>query len=203
MARVLYQPVSIQLINSSSNIIRNSKDRFDAMLEFCQKRYGGDLSQKSYLDIGSCYGYFVDAFNNYCKEVRGIESSEKEYRTCKIFYPNIADSVSNQDFTKVIKRYKKYDIVSLLSVMHSIIISESEEYATSMLKLVDEKTNNVLFFDMGEDKESIYSETMKGWNKESIREWILANTSFDYCEPLIEDGDIRFGRTLFACYREQ
>jgi hypothetical protein len=203
MSRVLYQPVLNQAINDNSAIIRGCQDRLDAMVAFCENKFGSSLSEKSFLDIGSCYGFFVNAFNGLCSIATGIENGNKEFNMTRIFYPDISSQINKEDFTETIDGYQNYDIVSLLSVLHSIIISDGADHAAEILRKIDAKTNDVLFIDMGQENELIYNSSMSGWNKDSIAQWVLNETSFDVCEPLIEDSDPRFGRTLFACYRNK
>jgi hypothetical protein len=200
MIKALYQPSSVEPINEKSIIIRNCLDRLTSMLEFCQERYGESFADKTYLDIGSCYGYFLNGFKDHCNDVVGIENGKNQMKMCQIFYPEISGKVIQKDFTKE-EIFGQYDIVSFLSVIHSIIISDGLEYATTLLQSIDEKTKDILFFDMGQEAEQEYEINLSGWNPESISKWILESTTFDVCEPLMEDKDHHMGRTLFVCYR--
>src|SRR6056300_2793 len=113
MPKVLYQPVLNQAINDNSTIIRNCQDRLDAMLIFCENKFGSSLSDKSFLDVGSCYGFFVNAFNRTCSSSVGIERGDKEFSMTEIFYPNISSQINKEDFTETIEGYENYDIVAL------------------------------------------------------------------------------------------
>lgn len=201
MSKTLYQPVTADSINEDALILRNSQDRLDSMINFCQNRYKNSFSEKTFLDIGCCYGFFVNGFKDVCSKVMGIDYGDKEVRMSKIFYPNIANDIRQEDFTENIDDYDEYDIVAALSIMHGIIISDGLDFASEMLKKIDEKTKDVLFIDMGQEHEDEYKNSLSGWNQDSIQEWIKKETTFDVCEILITDSDPMFGRTLFACYR--
>lgn len=201
MTKTLYQPVPLDSINDNCKIIRNSNDRLNTMIDFCKDRYGKSISKKSILDVGCCYGYFLNGFSKLSNNIKGIENGKNPLRVCQIFYPNIAKNVVKEDFTQTIEQYEKYDIVLFLSTIHAIIISEGLEYATEILQKIDKVTADILFFDMGQENESIYEYSLEGWNPESISEWILSSTTFDVCEPLMQDSDEGFNRTLFVCYR--
>lgn len=198
--KTLYHPLSREAINQQSIVLRNSEDRAFAMLEFCTERYGDSLSEKTFLDIGPCYGYFLNEFSKHCAEVKGIENGAYEWKTIQIFYPNIIDSVEKADFTKRIDYIEQYDIVALMSIMH-LLIMDDEERAVEMLKKVDNRTKDIMFFDMAQEGEDRYYKDMEGWNEETIQSWLLDNTTFDVCQPLMKDKDPLFGRTLFVCYR--
>ena len=201
MTKMLYQPVSVDSINDRYKIIRNSSDRASAMISFCYERYGDSFAEKSVLDIGSCYGYFLNEFSKHCANIQGIENGTNQNKICHIFYPTVASKVADEDFTLTIDSYPQFDIVFLLSTMHTIIMSDGLDYATSILEKVDAKTKDVLFFDMGEEHEELYSDVLMGWNPESIIDWVLSSTTFDSYALLMQDEDEGVGRTLFAFYR--
>lgn len=200
MIRILYQPVTNEAINDASVIIRQCYDRAQAMIDFCEARYGNHFALKHYLDIGSCYGYFLKEFSKHCF-VNGIEANSGAYSVCEIFYPEIVGRVAKENFIETIDNYEPYDIVSLLSVIQEYIISDGVEFATEILQKIDAKTKDVFFMDMGQEDEISYMNYLQGWNPETIAQWILDSTTFDVVEPLMIDNDQGVGRTLFACYR--
>ena len=107
------------------------------------------------------------------------------------------------DYTKD----KKYNVVLLLSVLQHAIIEEGEDSALNMIKEAEDRTEDIMFFEMAEDHEDWYRDKIPGWNKNSIKKWILKNTNFNFCDPIMTDSDSKknfnknYGRTLFACYR--
>jgi hypothetical protein len=205
--KILYQPLSSQSINERNVVVRKCEDRAQAMLEFCQEYFGDSLNQKTFLDIGSNYGYFLNYFKDYCLSVAGIENDSKKIHINKIFYPDVVDGVKNVDLAMFYEDVK-YNIVSFLSILHNCMMSDEEVLSPEdYIEIVDEITEDVMFFEMGQEHEEFFQGTLDGWNPETIQEWILKNTTFDVCKPLMVDNDNvgrfenMFGRTLFACYR--
>lgn len=207
MNKFFYQPLSLDSVNSNNIVARKSSDRLESMISFCNNYFGESIKDKTFLDIGSSYGYFVDSFIGICKESYGVENAQKELSMCSIFYPNAYKNIFNQDFITFLDSSSQYDIVSCLSVTHTIIMDSGEEYAIDFLHKIDLITKEVLFFEMGQEHEGWYKEKMQGWNEDKIEEWILQNTSFNFCQRLSKDEDSigtfegNFGRTLFAFYR--
>lgn len=205
--RVLYQPLSIEKINEINIVLRKCSDRAEAMLSFCQQYFGESLKDKSYLDIGAQYGYFLNFFKDHVSSVSGFEPNENSYRISQVFYSNVSDDIENKDFI-MMQESKKYSIVSFLSELHHHILQEDILQPEDIIDFIDEITEDLLFFEMGEEHESWFSGRMDGWNKETIPQWIIENTSFTTCEPLMIDNDNvgrysdKFARTLFVCYRD-
>ena len=204
----LYQPTGNKNIDASNIVVRKSSDRFETMLSFAQEYFGDSLSEKSFLDIGANYGYFVYFFDNYCQEVCGIDRDQKNIDLANIFYPKISKNIKLKNFPKGIEGLKEYDIVCFLSIFqHFIIDGKNEEDLSELIKAVDTKTKHVLFFEMGQEHESWYKEVLSGWNVEKISKWVIENTTFNHCISLMKDEDSvgefsdRYGRTLFAFYR--
>jgi 2-polyprenyl-3-methyl-5-hydroxy-6-metoxy-1,4-benzoquinol methylase len=208
-SRILYQPVSIDKINENSIVIRKCKDRSDSMISFCKKRFGDNMGDMSLIDVGSSYGYFMDKFSELCYSVEGIDNDSSTIRMEKIFYSKIAGNIhhieANDFFTS---NTKKYDIVLCLSVVHHFIYGGVDIDPVEFLKNLDDMTGEVLFFEMAQEHEQWFDQPLDGWNEEYISNWVIENTTFDYCEPLSRDGDSvgmfqgNYGRTLFACYRK-
>jgi SAM-dependent methyltransferase len=167
------------------------------------------LSEKTFLDIGCNIGYFLNQFNKYCEKVIGIDYDSNLKKESDIFYPEIAKNILNVDYTKRLKDFEQFDIVSFMSLFHHIIISEGLESAIKVLKIVDEKTKEIMFFEMAQEHERFYNGKLPGWNIDKIKNFIIDNTSFNRCETLMVDSDSvgkfsdDFGRTLFAFYRDK
>ena len=205
--RILYQPLPIEKINEQNNVARNCLDRAEAMLSFCQEYFGESLKDKSYLDIGAHYGYFLKFFKDHVSSVSGFESDKNNHTVSKLFYPEVSDSIKQKDFI-MNSESKKYNIVSCLSVIHHYIIEEDILEPEDVIDLVDDITEDIMFFDTGEEHEPWFQGRLDGWNRDTIPEWIFNNTSFNECKPLIVDNDStgffegKFGRTLFVFYRD-
>jgi 2-polyprenyl-3-methyl-5-hydroxy-6-metoxy-1,4-benzoquinol methylase len=208
--RMLYQPLPIEKINNNSIIIRKCEDRFESMLNFSIKNFKENFKNTTLLDVGSSYGYFMEKFSNFCYSVEGIDNDSSAIRMSKMFYPKIADNIKNIDADLFFKsNLKKYDIVLCLSLVHHFIYANVNIDPIEFLKNLDEITEKVLFFEMAQDHEKWFDQPLEGWNEEYISNWVLENTTFDFCQPLSKDNDSvgmfekNYGRTLFACYRKE
>lgn len=205
--KVLYQPVSLQSVNDNSIVLRKCSDRAETMLKFCQEYFGESLKEKTFFDVGANYGYFLQFFKNHCAEVSGIETDEKNIKVAQMFYPEVAGNIRNIEFS-VFYNSGKYNIVSFLSVLHHYIIGKEHSLdLEDYIDIADELTEDIMFFEMGQEHETRFQGALDGWNPDTIQEWILKNTTFNVCKPLMVDNDNVgkfhdvFGRTLFACYR--
>ena len=183
---------------------RNCEDRFRLIFNFLIKN-GVDIKEKSILDIGSNSGYFVKEFHNYSSNSYGVEISSRATNFCTSMYPELSGNIYNEDFLQMMDREGPFDIVLFMSLLHRYILKK-ENYI-QIIKDVEKNTKDFLFFEMGQDHEDWYKNNLSGWNKESIQNFILENTNFNFCEYLGKDSDSvgwfegNFGRDLFVCYR--
>lgn len=209
--KILYQPLPTQNIIKNYILARKCKDRAEKILIFCQKYFKKSLKEKTLLDIGTNYGYFLFFFKKHCFKVFGIENEEKNIEIAKMFYPKISKDIEKIDVS-MLSDNKKYDIVLFLGVFHYYIINNLN--FKECIKKIDQLTKNIMFFEMGQEHETVFFGSLNGWNPDTIKEWILKNTTFDFCEPIMIDNDdvgelakfLRkkiYGRTIFACYRKK
>ena len=224
MKKVFYQPTSIDAIDNNSIIVRKSSDRADAVLSFCQNYFKNSLNKKNILDIGCGHGYFMNYFQLNFASVQGINISEKEITAAKIFYPKIASKIVLGDVFTDLYRLDSFDVTLFLNVFHSILASHSEEESIEILQLIDQKTKELMFFEMRQDGEELFIVPeqagfnssngafryfSEGWTPESIKEYIFKHTTFTECQELMVDSDStgfyerNFGRTLFVFYRKE
>lgn len=208
--KTIYQPTSNNGIDNTVNILRkSSNNRLSAMIDFCKLYFGEDLKNKTFLDLGCSSGFFMHGMKNFCKSVTGIEGEDSQILLAEIFYNDISSYIIHDKIEFQINQLESYDIVAFLSVIHSMIMQESEEYALSVLKDIDNKVNDILFFEMAQEHEEEYDGLLVGWNPEKIKEFITTNTSLKFCKELYVDEDSvgeyegSFGRTLFAFYRKE
>lgn len=207
MKKYIYQPLPNERYNDEFIVIRNCKDRSDAMINFTKKYFSDELSTKTFLDIGSSCGYFVNSFEKICKASYGIEKDINQSMIAKLFYKKNKKNIISGDFKEILPSHDQYDIISCLSVLHHFIINPQDDDAAELLKIIDQKTKSILFFEMAEEKEDWYKEKLSGWNLETIPQWVIDNTSFTKYEALVVDNDSvgefydNYGRTVFAFYR--
>jgi SAM-dependent methyltransferase len=203
---ILYQPIELPEV-SNWPTVRRCEDRLSMMLEYLQ---GVSKHLTTYIDLGCSYGWFVQKMQYAGYASFGVDRDVNATDLGCMVYGLQKKQVIIEDVENFVQRSNvKYDIVSCYSVLHHFVTGRSGKItAKDFIKFVDQITGSVLFFDMGEEHEEWFRQTLKGWNAKFIRQWLLDNTTFTYVEPLGKDKDSvgryadQYGRHLFVCTRE-
>jgi hypothetical protein len=206
----LYQPLDFPELKNEWPLVRQCSDRLRMMIEFLEKNSIDD-QKKNYLDIGSSYGWFVNEFGRLGFSAFGMERDPFGMDIgFKVFGIN-HNQIIHQDvvfgLTDLVNKKKSYSVVSCLSVLHHFVLNKSSTSAEELIKLIDKITDKVLFLDTGEEHESAFGGSLKGWSPEFIKNWIKNNTTFKSVIPLGMDKDKKspfegyYSRTLFACVK--
>jgi hypothetical protein len=104
---------------------------------------------------------------------------------------------------------RRWDVVSCFSLLHHFVLGRGSVGHEELIRLLDEVTGEVLFFDTGQENEAWFKSSLRGWNPGSIAGFLRDNTSFDEIVNLGPDDDARppyadnYGRHLFACVRSR
>lgn len=203
---ILYQPIDLPEFGTWP-VVRKCSDRLSMMLRYLETF---PMKLETYADLGCSYGWFVSQMHKKGYRATGIDRDINATDVgCIVYNLNkeniIIDSV--EGYSK--NTTKKYDIVSCFSVLHHFVTGRSGTVSPeSFIRDIDRMTNHVMFFDMGEEHEDWFKHSLKGWNAEFIKSWLLENTSFDTIEILGKDEDAvgnyanQYGRHLFACSRK-
>jgi len=69
MKKPWFQPLYFNSIDSNTMAVTSSQNRSTAMIEFCQKYFGEELSEKTFIDLGCSIGYFMNEMSQHCKSV--------------------------------------------------------------------------------------------------------------------------------------
>jgi len=146
-----YQPISY-LPHLTS---RRRKKIYDRMLktitDFC-----GDIENKSFLDIGTCYGYFCFELTKQGALTIGVEANKERFNICKCLSKIYGCDPSNPKFINFdILNYEKlsnekYDYVLLLNIFH-YIIERNESSAWALLNKLSEESE-VVFITMSHER---------------------------------------------------
>jgi hypothetical protein len=204
-AKELYQPLGLPEFESSWILLRDCKARFNKMLKLLRERQLGADRVDRVVDIGSYYGWFVSRFVSSGYNAVGIERDRHAIHIGELVYGNLAGRVLWDDArTALSEQATQSDVICCLSVMHHYVMGKYSTSAKEFLKLLNERTRKVLFFEMGEDHEQWFARSLAGWNKDFIKSWIIENTEFRIAHELGRDSDNKgryrnnFGRMLFA-----
>jgi len=204
----LYQPVHAPELKENWTLIRKSTDRLDKISSFLkEKRFLPPVS-KSYLDIGSSYGWFVSKMDQVGFESYGLEQDYIAISLGIQIYGLKQKQIINSNLELFLKETSDtYDVVSLLSVLHHFELSHDSIKPEELIRMIDNVTKKVLFIETGQSHENAFSGRLSKWTDDYIIGWLKENTTFKHIINLGKDNDCippfedYYERTLFACVR--
>jgi hypothetical protein len=206
-SRRLYQPVEFPEVQSWP-LMRKCRDRLDMMTTYLNRAGLSSSGDMRYLDVGSCYGWFVAEMGKRGFDAKGIEMDKLALELGPLIYGIAADQVTAGDCTVLLREPERTaDVVSCFSVLHHFVMGRGTSSAPDLMALLAERTSKVLFLDTGQAHESWFRWTLPEWDPEYIKSWILKHSDFTRVEAIGVDEDGsgpfrgKFGRTLFACTR--
>ncbi|OLE53663.1 MAG: hypothetical protein AUG51_12445 [Acidobacteria bacterium 13_1_20CM_3_53_8] len=204
----LYQPVESPELGRHWILIRRCVDRFEMMKKFLEEHSELLPERPTYLDIACSYGWFVRAFGELGFDAYGVEIDWAAIEIGRRVYGLKPEQVTRSEAVRFLQKNPgSHDVVSCFSLMHHFILNQMSISAIEMLKLIDRATKTILFFDMGQEHEEWFRESLAGWNADRIEQWLRENTTFTKIHRLGTDQDNvqpfanNYGRTLFACMR--
>lgn len=207
-AKELYQPIDAPELESSWTTVRRCDDRLKKMRMLLSERGLLCPATTSYLDVASCYGWFVAAMRDLGYEAEGIERDPLARTLGEAAYGVAPQQIHiglAEDLLLTLGRV--WDVTSCFSLLHHFVLGRASVSAEELLRRLDKATGTVLFLDTGEAHEQWFAESLRGWNPEHIRRFVLDNTTFDQVIDLGPDLDAvppyeeNYGRHLFACLR--
>lgn len=201
----LYQPVPAPELQKDWTLVRKCTDRLDKMRIFLASR---EMSSGSYLDVASCYGWFVArmAAEGFLSE--GVERDPLARPLGSAIYslpPSVVHIRQCEEFLTSAGR--RWDVVSCFSLLHHFALGRGTVGPAELVKLLDEVTGSVLFLDTGQDHEAWFSTSLAGWDTAHVASFLAQHTTFDEIIDLGPDTDGvgayagNYGRHLFACVR--
>jgi SAM-dependent methyltransferase len=204
----LYQPVNLPEV-ATWPVMRRCTDRLSLMADFLDELYAGSPPrERSYLDVGACYGWFVSAMQERGYNAQGIEQDPLSRELAGLAYGLPHDRLIIGDAVELLREENgRYDVVSCFSMLHHFVLGRTPHTAEELISLLDGATGDVLFLDTGERHESWFRLVLPEWSPEYARLWILSHTTFVNVRILGTDRDDvvpfagQYGRTLFACTR--
>jgi hypothetical protein len=202
--RQLYQPIRApELVRWP--LVRQCSDRLAMMLAFLDSPRVGSVH--SYLDVASCYGWFVARMLEHGYDAFGVERDDLAVQCGQWAYDLDPGRVTSSDAEPFLRETRRrWDVVSCFSLLHHAVLA-GDGAAVRLIEDLDAVTGRVLFIDTGEEHESWLRDVLPGWSPEFIADWIRRHTTFSEVIALGTDGDRRspngenYGRTLFACIR--
>ena len=204
----LYQPVQAPELKENWTLSRKSTDRLDKINAFLKEKGLLPPDSKSYLDVGSSYGWFVSKMDQAGFESYGLEQDYIAISVGIQIYGLKQKQIINSNLELFLKEASDtFDVVSLLSVLHHFELSHDSIKPEELIRMIDKLTNKVLFFETGQSHEQAFGKRLSKWTDDFIIGWLKENTTFQHIINLGKDEDNippfegYYGRTLFACFR--
>ena len=192
--RQIYQPVPAPELTQSWPLVRQCTERLEMMQAFLRER--ALPGEPSYLDVASCYGWFVAEMRNAGFRARGVERDTLAIRCGRWVFGLAEDDVEASDAEPYLATVDQpFDVVSCFSLLHHLVMFEGESTAAALVQQLDRVTAEVLFIDTGEAHESWLSNLDPQWEPRFIQRWLVEHTTFTEVVALGTD------QTLFACVR--
>lgn len=207
--RQLYQPIDAPELARSWVTIRRCDDRLDKMRAFLAERQLMPPTTRTYLDIASCYGWFVSQMGRLGYEAEGVERDPLARTLGEAAYGLHSEQVTTGDVVDFLDASKRWDVVSCFSLLHHFAMGRGTISAEELIRRMDAATGSVLFFDTGQSHEEWFRDLLPEWDTQFIAKFLAQNSSFDEVVDLGPDADAvppfekNYGRHLFACVRHQ
>jgi hypothetical protein len=207
--RELYQPIDSPELEKEWILVRRCTDRLAYMTAFLSRLGMMGSGSLKYLDVGSCYGWFVSEMLRLGFDAWGMERDRLAPVLGEAMYSLDRHRVLVGDCADLLKGYPVTDVVSCFSVVHHFAAGQGSCSAEELIARISKVTGRVLFFDSGESHEAWFADSLRGWSPDFIQDWLRSHTDFDEIHRLGTDHDAvapfqdNYGRTLFACVRSK
>lgn len=204
--RELYQPVDSPELAAGWRQVRRCDDRL-ALIE----RHLATLDLPpgaGYLDVASCYGWFVDRMTRLGLDGHGVERDPRAPLIGALAYgldPDRVTVTAAEPFLATTDR--RWDVVSCFSLLHHFALGRGDVGPEELLRLLDRVTGKVLYLDTGQAHEAWFRTSLSEWDTDYVRAFIRRHTTFDEVLDLGPDADSvppyeqNYGRHLFAAVR--
>lgn len=207
--RELYQPVDAPELERWT-LVRKCTDRLAKMRTVlaAERLVPSAEDSLSYLDVASCYGWFVKQMELLGFAASGMERDPLALQVGEATYDLSPDRVEIGDCVELLRATQnRFDVVSCFSLLHHFVLGRGSIGPEELVRLLDTVTGRILFLDTGQEHEEWFMESLPGWSTEYITVFLKQYTSFDRILDLGPDEDAvgpyaaNYRRHLFACVR--
>lgn len=205
--RELYQPIDSPELDAKWPTVRRCTDRLEAMVALLSER-GVPTAGSSYLDVASCYGWFVAHMADRGLRAEGIERDPLGATVGRLVYRLDPSVIRIGDAESLLRTTREqWDVVSCFSLLHHFVLGRGGCDEVELAHLLDRATRRVLFIDTGQEHERWFRSSLRGWDTARVEAFLREHTTFDEIIDLGPDQDAvppyddNYGRHLFACVR--
>lgn len=204
----LYQPVSSPELERSWRTVRRCTDRLESMRKVVE-HLGIDAGASRYLDVASCYGWFVARMEELGFAAEGVERDPLGGELGRHVYGLAPGRIAVDDAVEFLRRAEPrgWEVVSCFSLLHHFALGRASTDAAELVRLLDRATGRVLFLDTGQSHERWFADRLPEWTAAYVAEFLREHGTFDEVVDLGPDGDAvppyedNYGRHLFAAIR--
>lgn len=205
--RELYQPVRAPELERSWVTVRACVDRQRAMEEMLLA-LEVEPTSSSYLDVASCYGWFVARMLELGYDAHGVERDPLGRELGSAVYGLDPSRVSTGDAVELLReRRDTFDVVSCFSLLHHFALGRGSVSAEELVRLLSRVTGKVLFLDTGQAHEAWFASDLPEWDSQYVADFLTTHGDFERVIDLGADRDAvepyehNYGRHLFACVK--
>jgi hypothetical protein len=208
-SRELYQPLESPELDDSWVLVRRCTDRLEKMQRLLGTEGLLPPATGTYLDVASCYGWFVASMRDLGFEASGIERDPLARPLGAAAYGLDPAAITTGNAEDVLAAAgRRWDVVSCFSLLHHFVLGRGSVPPEELVRRLDAATGRVLFLDTGQEHEAWFRQSLSGWSTEHVERFLREHTTFDRIVDLGPDSDARgpytenYARTLFACIRD-
>ena len=206
--RELYQPVAAPELEDSWTTVRRCRDRLDSMDKLLAD-IGVVRPGATYLDVASCYGWFVAEMTRLGFTATGVERDPLARELGPAIYKTLGpEQILTADAVEFLRDDPgPWDVVSCFSLLHHFVLGRGSVDEVELFRLLDRATGRVLFLDTGQGHEAWFRKSLSSWDADYVGEFLERHGTFDQVIDLGPDQDDvppyegNYGRHLFACVR--
>ncbi len=205
--RELYQPLDYPEVARSWRTVRRCTDRLDAMVATLDE-LGIVPARSSYLDVASCYGWFVAEMSGRGFDATGMELDPRTPGLAAAAYGLEPGRIRVGDAVELLSAAgRTWDVVSCFSLLHHFALGRGRVGPEELVRLLDQVTGRVLFLDTGQAHEAWFQTSLPQWDTAYVARFLTEHGTFDQVIDLGPDHDDvppyegNYGRHLFACVR--
>jgi hypothetical protein len=208
--RELYQPLAAPELVDSYRTVRRCEDRAALALS-AMERYGVPAGRSSYLDVASCYGWFLARMREEGLRVTGVERDPLAPVLGVAAYGLPRGTVRTEDAVDFLRAAPERggEVVSCFSLLHHFVLGRGSVPPEELVRLLSRVTGRLLLLDTGQEHEAWFRSSLRGWDTRRVIDLLVEHGDFDLVEDLGPDHDGtgayagNYGRHLLACVRSR
>jgi hypothetical protein len=202
----LCQPVEAPELGEEWILARPCSEQLGKMRGFLSECDLLRTKNKTYLDLGSSYGWFVAEMRNLGFDAHGVERDPTAASLGPLLYEIKPEQIYRTDWVRFLREHEKaFDVISCFCLLHQFAMGRGAMTAEDFIRLIDRRTTKVLFLETGQNRQARGRHCLAEWDADFIESWLKKHTTFTSIHRLALEEDSqtplehRHSRTLLAC----